>query len=453
MVLGLRARDKESIGAFWGTYYDKVFSICAAILGQGPDARDMTVDILVDFVENRVDTLSSSRAVYAFLRQTAVRRSIRCRDRRNRFCEMDLSDGHAAEGATPEERAELNQLMPLLEKCLGRLTSKAQTALRLKYTQKISNEKIGEIVGGSKSYIGRLLKQGRDTLRRCIENNVKQTAAKQETGGGWTDLRTPVEGERRVEKLLMMRPILDGDECIAPARMARALSEIADVSEREWATRHIEICAACRESFGQIDESLATELGLTGLGIEHVRSKTRLWKPLAAAAAVVVAFAAGILTRESDMGGAAQSPELSLKGDGDIFHAAAKRGPASFPLHPMEMVATGDRIGLFYSAEAAGYLAVFAMDDDGRVELLYPADETSSAAVSVGSRVPLKDGAHVGEGEGCEWLVAVFSDVTLDVGQIADAIERTPRTSLSEGCRLTPSLPGARSVRILPLTR
>jgi DNA-directed RNA polymerase specialized sigma24 family protein len=58
-----------------------------------------------------------------------------------------------------------------LDRCLTHLTDKARQVLRLKYTEQWTNEHIGQIVGGSKQYIGRLIRQSLELLRSCIEKN------------------------------------------------------------------------------------------------------------------------------------------------------------------------------------------------------------------------------------------------------------------------------------------
>ena len=172
IVAGLKDRDKTAIEWFWRDYYDRIYPICAFILGHGPDAVDMTVDVLVDFIEKYAGNLSNPKALFIFLRQMAVRRSLRLRDRQHRTTPFE-SDVDVGNEATPEEKAELNLLMPYLNYCIEKMTPKAQAALRLKYTRKISNEQIGHLIGGSKSYIGRLLTNAREALRKCIEKTAK----------------------------------------------------------------------------------------------------------------------------------------------------------------------------------------------------------------------------------------------------------------------------------------
>ncbi len=169
LVAGLRARDSKAIEAFWQDYFEELYPICAYILGDGPDALDTTVDLMVDFVDTRVQRLSKPEALYSYLRLMAVRRSIRFRDRRYKTVALDEANQEGSD-SSPEEKVSAHLLMPILEKCLETLSPKAQKTLRLKYKKKISNEKIGRHLGGSKQYIGRLINSSLKALRLCIES-------------------------------------------------------------------------------------------------------------------------------------------------------------------------------------------------------------------------------------------------------------------------------------------
>jgi RNA polymerase sigma-70 factor (ECF subfamily) len=169
MVEGLRAGKSEAREAFWRAYWDILYPISAHILGPGPDAMDVTVDLLVEFMDERVSKLENPKALYEYLRLTAVRRCIRLRDKGDKRAPLDenLRD-HS--GASPEEWAAAAMLMPRLKACLNTITPKAQKTLRLKFGNQMTNERIGGLVGGSKQYIGRLIQKSLQTLRECIEN-------------------------------------------------------------------------------------------------------------------------------------------------------------------------------------------------------------------------------------------------------------------------------------------
>ena len=105
------------------------------------------------------------------------------------------------------------------------------------------------------------------------------------------------------------------------------------------------------------------------------------------------------------------------------------------------------------SSERNGYLAVFSSDNREEVALLYPAGGLSSAPILSGYKSPLVDGAVVGEGQGCEWLVAVFSDTPLKVKDMTRAIKTAQRAMKDDTCELKVVVKNARNVRILPVKR
>lgn len=165
---GLRQRDTAAQQQFWKVYWPKTYAICVRILGKNSDATDLAVDLLTDFIDRRVLDLKAPGAMNAYLRLMAIRRSVDLRQKRSLSTGLDF-DIKDTGATTPEEQAELVTLMPRLNNCLSKLTEKAQQTLRLKYTEQWTNEHIGTIVGGSKQYIGRLIRKSLESLKTCIE--------------------------------------------------------------------------------------------------------------------------------------------------------------------------------------------------------------------------------------------------------------------------------------------
>jgi hypothetical protein len=158
-----------------------------------------------------------------------------------------------------------------------------------------------------------------------------------------------------------------------------------------------------------------------------------------AIAALVLVSLPALLPVSSD-------PELVPKGMDDRLEVAAQRGEERFRLRPNDSIRAGDRLGFFYSARSPGYLAVISVDDEGVFSILQP-----STHIQIGEEVPLPNGAVADEGTGCEWIVAVFSEASIPIGELRKQIESAPRTA--ESCELVPAISRARSVRVIPLTR
>jgi len=168
---GLQNGDDRARRECWENLFSPVYAICARILGSGVAASDTTADLLSDFIFHHVHALQNPAGAGAYLRLMAVRRSIRAREHRNRMCAFH-DDTMSTASTGPEEAAGYRLLQDRLPDCLNTLTPKARSALRLKYTARMANEQIGTLLGGSKQYIGRLLAQSLEQLRRCLEKGA-----------------------------------------------------------------------------------------------------------------------------------------------------------------------------------------------------------------------------------------------------------------------------------------
>lgn len=169
LVEGLKKGDNESRLVFWQRYYEEVYPICARILKSPANATDVAVDLLSDFMNHYVHQLSDPGALHAYLRMMAIRRATTYRNRSAKSVSMavELEDTN---GANPEEIAHWLTLVPRLEGCLGALSPKARQALRLSFGHHQTHVEIGHEIGGSKQYIGRLIKQSLKALKRCMES-------------------------------------------------------------------------------------------------------------------------------------------------------------------------------------------------------------------------------------------------------------------------------------------
>ena len=176
LIAGLKASNPKAQHAFWNSSWNEVYVICAHILGAGPNATDTAVDILTDFMFKHVQKLSNPQSAYAYLRLMSVRRSLRRRDRvaelngRNHDSLPDIN------AVCADDEAEKALLLPRLADCLGLLTPRAQKVLKLRFGEDLTNERIGDIVGGSKQYLGRLIRQSLELLRTCLEARIPQAA-------------------------------------------------------------------------------------------------------------------------------------------------------------------------------------------------------------------------------------------------------------------------------------
>jgi hypothetical protein len=259
-----------------------------------------------------------------------------------------------------------------------------------------------------------------------------------------------------LENLLSARPRFNEEECEHAPLIASAVQGIADEDDMVAADAHLAACAECRLAvltLHGIDLNMKPSSETGADSIREILPNARL-KPFAwAAAAAVLLFAVIFAVHQTGTHAPLPGEGLTVKGENDALFVAVKRGADGFSARPFEQLVTGDQIGLFYTSQQAGFLAVFNVDETGTVTRLFPAAKTKSASIEKAERSPLPDGATVREGSGCEWVVAVFSDVPLELEETARFLDGTDKTGQLEACNYSAQVPGARSVVVLPLRR
>ncbi len=207
------------------------------------------------------------------------------------------------------------------------------------------------------------------------------------------------------------------------------------------ARAHATSCPTCSEAIRELDTP-----------------DRRRWKPwigpaigLAAAAALVFVLIPPDAPPESDTATSlTPKGEMGVEARGDRLIVAAQRGGLRWRVRADSRLMAGDRIGLFYSAAAAGVLSVLHVDTGGAVTPLYPPGGPG-APIQAGDELRLPDGAAMSVAEGCEWFVGVFSDAPLDPTMIVAVLRQAARGA--EGCTLSATVPGARTVDVLAVQR
>ncbi len=262
--------------------------------------------------------------------------------------------------------------------------------------------------------------------------------------------------EAFVEKMLRLKKIpVDDVPCETMEAMALTLSGHASLKELEQVNRHLEQCELCRASLLWHSQMTAQSVLSPLIRKDPSPRSVVLFKRpapfLFAAAAALIAVVIGIqflkpveLTRPSDV-------TMVTKGFSDEMFVAVKRGELEFVLKPGDKLQQGDAVGLFYSAESAGYAAVFNLDSHGEATLLFPSGKEKSARIDAAKKAPLPDGAQVQEGAGCEWLVGVFSEREFDLRAVKKKVESAAMNSTE--CRLHLAIPDTRSVIVIPFSR
>jgi RNA polymerase sigma factor (sigma-70 family) len=161
-------REPAALRRFWLRERPIVQGICARVLGDGPEASDVTDAVMVDFMFDCVKRLANAATMGAYLRLMAARRAIRRRDQKSKNVASELHAQADESRGDPAQAVHLAKAASALEECLEKLTPKAREAVRLRYSGELTQSEIGALVGGSKQYIGRLLSQSIEKLRGCL---------------------------------------------------------------------------------------------------------------------------------------------------------------------------------------------------------------------------------------------------------------------------------------------
>jgi hypothetical protein len=173
-----------------------------------------------------------------------------------------------------------------------------------------------------------------------------------------------------------------------------------------------------------------------------------IWSAAAVAASAFLGFV--IIEYNYHQNKAAVS-DLAVKGASDRMHVAVQRGAARFRLKPNDTLMTNDALGFFYSAKQKGYLAIFNVDNNNIVTPLFPLNQQQSCMIDKGRKHFINSGAKVTGGTGCEWLVAVFSDMALNINTIAGELKR--QKNAARQCDIQLKVKNARTVYLLPVKR
>ena len=170
LVKSLQTQDETARKNFWNVAFEPVLAVCARVVGPGPLSVDITTDLLNDFMFRYVENIGNPHGAWSYLKLMAVRRSVRERQRMQKNEQLEEQRMTLTSNNDVDEGVLV--LLPGLNDCISALTPKAQSTIRLKYRQELSNEEIGSMVGGSKQYIGRLIKQSLALLRDCLQQKA-----------------------------------------------------------------------------------------------------------------------------------------------------------------------------------------------------------------------------------------------------------------------------------------
>jgi len=140
--------------------------IALAVLGDREDAADVAQDVALDVLKG-IGRLRSAESFDAWVRQIAVRRSIRAARRRRllRGVEFPLDEAEAA-GGRETPATEVVLLQASLRAALADLSPRQRAAIALRYIHGLSDAEIATVLGCRAGTASSLLTRARELLRK-----------------------------------------------------------------------------------------------------------------------------------------------------------------------------------------------------------------------------------------------------------------------------------------------
>lgn len=151
--------------------YPRLERLCQHLLQDSALARETAEDLWTDFVLHHAAKVQTPAASAAYLHVLTVRHCRRLKLLRARQVPLDEPGvpQRPADGPSPEAQLISAQQDAKLADCMQRLDPSASRLLRLRYHLGLTQESIGERLGVSKQYAGRILARAVDALRTCVE--------------------------------------------------------------------------------------------------------------------------------------------------------------------------------------------------------------------------------------------------------------------------------------------
>lgn len=154
--------------------FPRVEGLCQHLLQNRAVAKETAEDIWTDFVLHHASKVESPAATEAYLRILTVRRCRRLKQLQGRQVPLDpLTHERPSDEPSPEATLiaaqEQEHRSTRLAHCMDKLDASAVRLLRLRYHLGLTQESIGEQLGVSKQYAGRILARAVDALRTCVE--------------------------------------------------------------------------------------------------------------------------------------------------------------------------------------------------------------------------------------------------------------------------------------------
>jgi hypothetical protein len=204
---------------------------------------------------------------------------------------------------------------------------------------------------------------------------------------------------------------------------------------------HIEKCETCAAALAEIgsarQELLGADPGFQSQLAAHAivariaeRRRKSWWRlvvpltltPLAAGATLLLIVSQGVFSPSISHPTQAKHGAVRSKG-GLIVEAFCKRDDQIFPVKDGDDFVAGDRLRFAYSKDLPGILAVFGVDDSGRVFPYYRDDALAGINVPPGAEVMLPESVELDDHHGWERIFAIWTPGVLGEDAIRGAVD------------------------------
>ncbi|MGC4116290.1 MAG: sigma-70 family RNA polymerase sigma factor [Myxococcales bacterium] len=172
----LRAQDPDAQAQLFEEHRRGLLRLAASLL-PGGDAEALVADLFIDFFQVYVRELRSLEAIPAYLRIMVVRRARRQKIRSARLAPLPEKEAADPRPTTAEESLQQQTYLRWLEECVGGLTVRARSVLRLQFGHELSLSDVGAQLGVSKQAVGKMSLKGLQALRECLAAREKGGAA------------------------------------------------------------------------------------------------------------------------------------------------------------------------------------------------------------------------------------------------------------------------------------
>ena len=175
LVRGLRAGRRDAFERLYGEYHAPIYNLCARVLGDREEAKDVTQDVFIKAFHQLPATDAESFGLRPWLYRVATNACFnQLRSRRHIDDGGDAGLAQAASGVDEFERA---QTVALVERSLGEMNERYRTALVLKDLQGLPPEEIAEVMEVSRANADVLVHRARASFKTVFSRLAGSDAA------------------------------------------------------------------------------------------------------------------------------------------------------------------------------------------------------------------------------------------------------------------------------------